>query len=82
MTKEKELTNSLTSHTAVNTEEDNIQLSVPEHTQPAMTNISEEYRREMIAISAYFFAEQRGFTPGHEECDWLTAEADINEYIK
>lgn len=82
MTKEKELTNSLTSQTSVNTEVDHIKLPVPEHTQPAMTNISEDYRREMIAICAYFFAEQRGFAPGYEEWDWLTAETVINEYIK
>jgi hypothetical protein len=36
----------------------------------------------MIAASAYFIAEQRGFTPGYEECDWLTAEAEINAFIK
>jgi len=35
----------------------------------------------MIAIYAYFIAEQRGFTSGYEECDWLTAEAEINTYI-
>jgi hypothetical protein len=47
-----------------------------------MTSISEENRSEMIAIYAYFLAEQRGFTQGYEECDWLTAEAEINAYIK
>lgn len=81
MTKKKELTNSLTSHTTVYTEEDHIQLPVPEYTQHSMESISEEYRREMIAICAYFIAEQRDFTPGYEERDWLTAEAEINTYI-
>lgn len=32
---------------------------------------------EMIAIAAYFRAEQRGFTPGGELADWVHAEAEI-----
>ena len=31
-------------------------------------------RKKSIAERAYFKAEQRGFTPGHEEADWLDAE--------
>ena len=30
-----------------------------------------------IARGAYFRAERRGFTPGHEIEDWLAAEADL-----
>jgi len=30
---------------------------------------------EMIAVAAYFKAEQRGFAPGNELADWLQAEA-------
>jgi hypothetical protein len=82
MTIEKKLTSGLTLPNSVNAEEDNMRLPVIENAQLAMTGISEEYRREMIAASAYFIAEQRGFTPGYEECDWLTAEAEINAYIK
>lgn len=29
-----------------------------------------------IALSAYYKAEARGFMPGHELEDWLTAEAE------
>jgi hypothetical protein len=82
MTKEKELTSGLTLPNFVNLEEGNVQLPILENARPAITNISEECRREMIATSAYFIAEQRGFKLGHEECDWLIAEAEINAYIK
>lgn len=34
-------------------------------------------RRAMIAEAAYYFAERRGFAPGHELEDWLRAEAEI-----
>jgi hypothetical protein len=31
---------------------------------------------EMIAVAAYFRAEQRGFASGHELSDWFEAEAE------
>lgn len=31
---------------------------------------------EMIAVAAYFRAEQRGFAPGDELGDWFQAEAE------
>jgi Protein of unknown function (DUF2934) len=33
--------------------------------------------RERIAVAAYFLAEARHFEPGHEQEDWLQAEAQI-----
>ena len=33
------------------------------------------YKR--IAELAYYRAEQRGFSPGHEESDWLEAEKEV-----
>jgi len=30
---------------------------------------------EMIAVSAYFNSERRGFAPGNELADWFQAEA-------
>jgi hypothetical protein len=33
-----------------------------------------ENRQELIAITAYYLAEGRGFAPGHELEDWLEAE--------
>jgi hypothetical protein len=38
---------------------------------------TEEQRRARIARAAYFRAEQRRFEPGHEDEDWLAAEAQI-----
>ena len=35
----------------------------------------------MIAEAAYFKAEQRGFTPGHEMTDWLTAEREVEALL-
>jgi hypothetical protein len=32
----------------------------------------------MICDAAYFLAERRGFIPGHELDDWLTAEKQID----
>jgi hypothetical protein len=40
--------------------------------------VDPEVRRLMIAEAAYYFAEQRGFEPGHELEDWLAAEARID----
>ena len=34
-------------------------------------------RQELIAAEAYYLAEKRGFAPGAELDDWLTAEAQI-----
>ncbi len=36
-----------------------------------------EIRRRLIAMEAYYLAERRGFTPGHEVEDWIAAEAVI-----
>lgn len=38
---------------------------------------SVERHRAMITEAAYFCAARRGFAPGHELEDWLTAEAEI-----
>lgn len=38
-----------------------------------------ESREARIAEAAYWRAERRGFTPGHELDDWLTAEREIDE---
>ena len=41
------------------------------------TSLSEEELRRMIAQAAYLRAAQRGFAPGGEIGDWLTAEREI-----
>lgn len=36
---------------------------------------------KMIAEAAYYKAQARGFAPGHDESDWLSAERDILESL-
>ena len=43
---------------------------------------SPEMHREMVAVAAYFRAEQRGFAPGDPTADWLEAEAEIEHQLK
>jgi hypothetical protein len=35
----------------------------------------------MIAKAAYLRAERRGFVPGFEEEDWLTAEKEVDSLL-
>lgn len=35
-------------------------------------------RQAMIATAAYYLAQRRGFTPGHEVDDWLAAERQVD----
>jgi hypothetical protein len=37
-----------------------------------------EDRNACIAAAAFFIAERRGFTPGHELDDWLEAEREVD----
>lgn len=45
--------------------------------RPVVEPLSDEERRHLIAVTAYYLAESRGFQPGHEEEDWLAAEMQI-----
>jgi Protein of unknown function (DUF2934) len=49
---------------------------------PLRVTINEDVRRAMIAEGAYLRAERRGFAPGHEEEDWLAAEAEVNALLQ
>ena len=49
---------------------------------PTAVTVSEDVRRGMIAEGAYLRAERRGFAPGHEEQDWLAAEAEVDALLK
>ena len=40
--------------------------------------IADQQRYEAIAVAAYYLSEQRGFAPGHEVEDWLTAETQLD----
>jgi hypothetical protein len=39
--------------------------------------LTDEQRRELIAVTAYYLAERRNFQPGREDEDWLAAEVQI-----
>jgi len=43
--------------------------------------LTSQQREQMIATMAYLRAEQRGFVPGHEQEDWLQAEAEVDRSI-
>lgn len=45
---------------------------------PAPRFVGPEQRAALIAEAAYFRAEKRGFSPGHEAEDWLAAEAEVD----
>jgi hypothetical protein len=43
--------------------------------------LSQEQRHVGIELAAYYLAERRGFEPGHEIEDWLTAEAETDRAL-
>jgi DUF2934 family protein len=50
---------------------------LPPHVDP----VTEEQRRELVAVTAYYLAESRNFEPGHEDEDWLTAESQVRGLV-
>ena len=44
--------------------------------------VTDDLRQAMIAEAAYFHAERRGFAPGGEVQDWLSAEAEVDALLK
>jgi len=44
-------------------------------------DIASERRHAMISDAAYFLSEQRGFGPGRELDDWLSAEKAIDREL-
>jgi prophage antirepressor-like protein len=43
------------------------------------TGLSEQQRRELVEITAYYLAERRNFEPGHEIEDWIAAEVMVKD---
>jgi hypothetical protein len=37
---------------------------------------------KLIAETAYYRAQQRGFTPGHELDDWIAAENEVRRRLQ
>ena len=48
----------------------------------ARAELSPDEVRKLISEAAYYRAKQRGFTPGHEEEDWIQAEAEVMRRIE
>ena len=48
----------------------------------APAELSPQERREMVAVAAYYLAEQRGFAPGEDVEDWLQAEQYIDDMVR
>jgi Protein of unknown function (DUF2934) len=46
-----------------------------------VSEVDPQLRHAMIATAAYYLAEQRGFTPGHEREDWYRAQAAIDKEL-
>ena len=49
--------------------------------KPAAIKISQEQRLGMIAETAYFKAEKRGFSGGDPVADWLAAESEVDALL-
>lgn len=46
--------------------------------RPAVTKPPAAEREDMVRTAAYYRAERRGFAPGYEWEDWLSAEAEVS----
>jgi hypothetical protein len=60
---------------------DPLRFSPPAPAPKEARRLSEEERRSLIAKAAYFRAERRHFESGHEEEDWLAAEAEVDQQL-
>jgi hypothetical protein len=45
-------------------------------------SIDPDVRRQLVAAEAYFRAERRGFSAGHELEDWVAAEAAVDSQFQ
>jgi hypothetical protein len=62
---------------AKNAQPEVVATTVTQVIQQDFEPLTNEQRRELIAVTAYYLAEGRNFQPGHEDEDWLTAEVQI-----
>lgn len=44
--------------------------------------VSPAQRWKLVAEAAYYFAEKRGFAPGHAMADWLAAERQVDAKLR
>jgi hypothetical protein len=52
--------------------------SLSEQANIAATLVGADLRKRLIAETAYYRAQRRGFAPGHSVEDWLAAEAEVD----
>jgi hypothetical protein len=50
-----------------------------EHRPDPERGSNDEYRRDWIALNAYYRAERRGFLRGYEVEDWFAAERELEQ---
>ena len=50
----------------------------PSATAPPASPAGTAGRLELIAVAAYYLAQRRNFTPGHDLDDWLAAEREVD----
>lgn len=62
----------------------NVSLSSDSETSLQDTNVVQcdpEKRSRMIAMSAYFRAEKRHFSPSDGQADWLASEKEVDRHL-
>lgn len=57
------------------------QRAAPLATSNTRTEFSPDELRKLIAETAYYKAQRRGFAPGHELEDWVQAEAEVMQRL-
>jgi hypothetical protein len=50
-------------------------------TRPIAAPLTDDQRRKLIEVAAYYLAEGRHFEPGHEAEDWLAAESQVSRQV-
>jgi len=50
--------------------------------KPKSKKVDEQERLSMVAEAAYLRAQARGFESGHEDEDWLAAEAEVDARLR
>jgi hypothetical protein len=50
-------------------------------TASAKAKVDPAERRRLVAEAAYYLAQKRGFTPGHEMQDWTAAEKQVDAIL-
>ncbi|WIM06258.1 MAG: DUF2934 domain-containing protein [Candidatus Nitricoxidivorans perseverans] len=52
-----------------------------QETPVVQAGVTPTEHEQMVAVAAYYLAEQRGFSSGQEMEDWLRAEKDIESLM-